>query len=324
MVDDHADYLPYAFRRWTLQAFEELISMMDDKLYQNRYVIKNAYNYLRLAHKVAKLRDSEKEKHNGAMEVYKLSKEYENLMKELQKLEDEDEYKTDTDPEGYFSYGDLIDGKLDLSEFVIKICAKNQDAPDLQGKSIKYFLRPQADGKTRAHASASKFFAAVRAAVNLRENHKTHPRYVSGLAYLFAFWINYGAEIKAVIGDERLYDVAANEIKELGCPVTIEDVRKWAIASAEGTPANIRVANELLKLDKDLFGQVKPDAEAVATEVLLKQAEQLKSSTVNGLPKLRVWDAVALHKTLKKIPNFTDAKFKQTAKEMFAHSTYFQ
>jgi hypothetical protein len=31
--------------------------MMDDKLYQNRYVIKNAYNYIRLAHKVEKLRD---------------------------------------------------------------------------------------------------------------------------------------------------------------------------------------------------------------------------------------------------------------------------
>lgn len=52
MVDDHADYLLYSFRRWTLQAFEELITMMDDRLYQNRYVVKNAYNYLRLSHRV--------------------------------------------------------------------------------------------------------------------------------------------------------------------------------------------------------------------------------------------------------------------------------
>ena len=44
MVDDHADYLLYSFRRFTLQAFEELITMMDNKLYQNRYVIKNAKN----------------------------------------------------------------------------------------------------------------------------------------------------------------------------------------------------------------------------------------------------------------------------------------
>ena len=44
------------------------------------------------------------------MEVYKLSKEYENLMKELSKMEDEDEYKTDTDPDGYFSYGELVEG----------------------------------------------------------------------------------------------------------------------------------------------------------------------------------------------------------------------
>lgn len=148
--------------------------------------------------------------------MYKLSKEYENLMKELQKLEDEDEYKTDTDPDGYFSYGDLVDGKLDLSDFVIKVCAKNEDASDLQGKAIKFFLRPQADGKTRAHGSASKFFAAVRAAINLHEHHQNHPRYVSGLAYLFTFWINYGAEMKSVIGDDRLYEVAAQEIKALG------------------------------------------------------------------------------------------------------------
>ena len=42
------------------------------------------------------------------MEVYKKSPEYDTLMKELQKLEDEDEYKTDTDPDGYFSYDNLI------------------------------------------------------------------------------------------------------------------------------------------------------------------------------------------------------------------------
>jgi len=74
------------------------------------------------------------------LEIYKQSKEYENLMKELQKLEDEDEYKIDSDPDGYFSYGDLVEGKLDISDFVIKIASKNNNAPELQGKLIKFFV----------------------------------------------------------------------------------------------------------------------------------------------------------------------------------------
>jgi peptide alpha-N-acetyltransferase len=71
MVDDHADYLLYSFRRFTLQAFEELIVMMDDRLFQNRYVIKNAYNYIRLMHKVNKHREQEREKHAQATVLYK-------------------------------------------------------------------------------------------------------------------------------------------------------------------------------------------------------------------------------------------------------------
>ena len=109
MVDDHADYLLYSFRRFTLQAFEELIVMMDDRLFQNRYVIKNAFNYIRLMHKVDKCRDQEREKHQEAIAIYKMSNEYEKLMKDLQKMEDEDEYKQDHDPEGYFNYESLIE-----------------------------------------------------------------------------------------------------------------------------------------------------------------------------------------------------------------------
>jgi hypothetical protein len=205
------------------------------------------------------------------MEVYKQSKEYENLMKELQKMEDEDEYKTDSDPDGYFTYGDLVEGKLDISDFVIKVASKNDNAPELQGKAIKFFVGPLADGKTRAHSSASKFFAALRASINLHEHHKNHPFYLSGLAYFFAFWIKHGAEIKAVIGDERLYEVAAQEVKSLGCPASIEDVRKWVYEASAKIPVNIRVANELIKIDIRLFSQSKPqDSETLATETLKK------------------------------------------------------
>ena len=131
MVDDTADYLLYSFRRFTLTAFEELIKCVDDTFFQNRYVIQNAYNFLRLSHRVHKLRDQERAKHASDMEAYKQTKEYENLMKELQKYEDEDEYKVDSDPDGYFAYEKLIENKLDLTSFVVKVCSKNANAPDL-------------------------------------------------------------------------------------------------------------------------------------------------------------------------------------------------
>lgn len=76
MFDDHADYLLYSFRRFTLTAFEELITCMDDTLLQNRYVAKTAYNYVRLQNKIEKSRDEEKVKLDEAMAVYKVSKEF--------------------------------------------------------------------------------------------------------------------------------------------------------------------------------------------------------------------------------------------------------
>lgn len=72
----------------------------------------------------------------------------------------------------------------------------------------------------------------MRAGINLHEHHQTAPRYVSGLAYLFAFWIQYGKDYASVIGDARLYEVAEAELKALGCPSNLADVRKWAQETA--------------------------------------------------------------------------------------------
>lgn len=75
-----------------------------------------------------------------------------------------------------------------------------------------------------------KFFAALRAGINLNENHRTHPRYVSALSNLFAYWISLDQEAKKkVIPDERMLAVAFEELKNLGCPGTLQDVRKWAV-----------------------------------------------------------------------------------------------
>ena len=135
-------------------------------------------------------------------------------------------------------------------------------------------MRTLADGKTRAHSSASLFFAALRGAINLHEQHRSHPRYVSGLAYLFAFWINFGKDYATVVGDARLYEVASEEIKALGCPGTLADVRKWAQETVAKSKADIRSVHELIKLDLNLFSQSSPTAEQQATAALKAHADR--------------------------------------------------
>ena len=303
MVDDSADYLLYSFRRFTLTAFEELITMMDDTLLQNRFVVKTAYNYIRLNHKLDKEREQQKEKHEQALVVYKQSKEYETLEKELQKLEDEDEYQTDRDPDGYFNYENLLNGKVDLSNFVAAVCAKNANAPELQAKSIKLFT---SKGKHSSHEltfSIGKFFAALRAGINLHEHHRQHPRYISGLANLFTYWVGLDQDSKKkVIPDERMLAVATQEIKNLGCPNTLEEIKKWAHLEASKNQQTINLAHELIKLDIQLFKE-HDGFEKRATDSLLAHHDKLRSSDTY-VPKLRVWDAVKLHKTLKKTANF--------------------
>lgn len=62
MIDDHADYCLYSFRRFTLEQFFDMITLFDDTIFQNRYVIKTAYNYVRLNNRIVKLQDQEREK----------------------------------------------------------------------------------------------------------------------------------------------------------------------------------------------------------------------------------------------------------------------
>lgn len=62
--------------------------------------------------------------------------------------------------------------------------------------------------------------------------------------------------------------------------------------------------------------------EKKATDALISH-DQLKRKAAAYVPKLRVWDAVKLHKTLKKSSGFSDKAFMEAAQEMFPHSTYF-
>lgn len=48
------------------------------------------------------------------MQEYLESEEYAKLQETLSKADDEDEYKNDTDPQGFFAYKRLVSGRLFL------------------------------------------------------------------------------------------------------------------------------------------------------------------------------------------------------------------
>ncbi len=115
--------------------------------------------------------------------------------------------------------------------------------------------------------------------------------------------------------------VATQEIKNLGCPNTLEEIKKWAHLEASKNQQTINLSHELIKLDIQLF-KANNGFEQRATDALLTHHAKLRSSDTY-VPKLRVQDAVKLHKTLKKTAGFEDKSFIESAKQIFPYSTYF-
>jgi len=172
-----------------------------------------------------------------------------------------------------------------------------------------------------------KLFAAIRAGINLQECHVTNPRRIAALAKLFAHWISLDDAAKlSQAGDERMLAVAKEEMEKLGCPQSLAAIREWA--HAEKTKFSfhtIVLTHDLVKLDLKVFKhkEAANTVEKADTDVMMAHAQQRKTTTDVGLPKLRVWDVVALHKTLKKVDGFQDSQFKEAAQELFPYSTYF-
>ena len=140
MIQDLYDYYGYSMRRFTLQAFEDMLTFADNTLYKNRTLASTAVSFIRLEHKVSKIRDEELEKLEPELEEWKTTKEYSDLQEKLSKAEDEDEYKNDDDPKGFKLYKNLLEEKYDISKFVIKIADKNKD-PVLHAKALPFFIK---------------------------------------------------------------------------------------------------------------------------------------------------------------------------------------
>ena len=75
-------------------------------------MIKGAISYCSLSQKIDKIREQEKSAFEPKMQIYFESEEYGKLQENLRKAEDEDEYKNDTDPQGFFAYKKLVSLEL--------------------------------------------------------------------------------------------------------------------------------------------------------------------------------------------------------------------
>lgn len=107
------------------------------------------------------------------------------------------------------------------------------------------------------------------------------------MANLFAYWVGLDQDSKKkVIPDERMLAVATQEIKNLGCPNTLEEIKKWAHLEASKNQQTINLSHELIKLDIQLF-KANNGFEQRATDALLTHHAKLRSSDTY-VPKLRV------------------------------------
>lgn len=107
MMEDQYDYHLYAMRKFTLIAFEALLCTNNDELHRYKHVVKAVIGLCKLALKLSKNKDQELAKFVPEYEAYKASEEYEKLQKNPDG-EDDDDYKKDTDPNGYQKYEDMV------------------------------------------------------------------------------------------------------------------------------------------------------------------------------------------------------------------------
>ena len=308
MVQDLYDYYGYSMRRFTLQAFEDMLTFADNTLYKNRTMAQTAISLIRLEHKVGKIKDEELEKMEPQFEEWKQTQEYADLQKKLSEAEDEDEYKNDDDPKGFKLYKNLLEGKYDIGKFVTKVTDKNKD-PVLHAKALPFYIKK------------GKILKALKSAILLSEEYPSHPKTVPALAKLFSAWLNMSdADKKAQTGkDSRLLEVAQAEITGLGCPASADKlpaaVEKMLKAVEDPEKRSLEACHEKVKL----FTKVLKAGKKANFE-----QEAVKALNDNPMHTLKVFAVVDCHKSLLKTPGFKDSAFKTKAKELFPYSTYFE
>ena len=128
MVDDQYDYYLYSLRKFTLASFEGLMTFNDHELYQYKPILKATTDLVRLVARVDKNRESITAGWKPEYEAYLVSDKYATLLKDIENaVVDEEEYKKDTDPDGYHKFNDLVDNKFNIDDFVARVAKINPE-----------------------------------------------------------------------------------------------------------------------------------------------------------------------------------------------------
>jgi hypothetical protein len=90
-------------RKYTLNSYFQMLDM-EDEMHRNKNAVRAAIGLIRTMNKVNKIKEAELEKLKPEAETYKASKEYKDLVEELRKRDEDDDYRNDYDPKGYEAY----------------------------------------------------------------------------------------------------------------------------------------------------------------------------------------------------------------------------
>ncbi len=119
MIDDQYDYYLYSLRKFTLTAFEGLMKFNSTELYKFKHLVKAAIGLSKLNLKVQKIKEQEVERFAPVLEEYKSSEEFVKLQKTIAEVQEEEEYKKDTDPKGFQKYSEFVSKPPGCNKMVI-------------------------------------------------------------------------------------------------------------------------------------------------------------------------------------------------------------
>jgi len=85
---------------------------MEDNVYYNKYAVRYALGTIKTLRKLDKIKTEESAKFKPEFEKYLISDEYKKLLEDLRKKEEDDEYRNDTDPQGYELYKKCLENPL--------------------------------------------------------------------------------------------------------------------------------------------------------------------------------------------------------------------
>lgn len=97
---------------------------MEDSLYKNKNAVRATLGIIKTMNKVQKQRQEEEEKFKPELETYKASTEYKQMVEELKKKDEDDEFKNDYDPKGYDLYEKAVSLYYFIFNFSLKILLK--------------------------------------------------------------------------------------------------------------------------------------------------------------------------------------------------------